>query len=221
MRKCIAYLIIIPLTLSAFAQPAVTTRAQPPWRVWKPIGLAGVSAPIVRYYGNMLYAGTANGLYRRQVGAAHAQAPWEQIGLAGVDVDDVYIRPAAPVVTPTIYTLLRNNPNGRAVAWSSDLTNWSYDDGSLVRLSPYFTDALIGNPGDVQTLFALLRGSDGNVHLFRSQNGGTSWQSAFNFGAGHGNALATVASHPDVLWVGGKGRYSRRGSSNPKTEVPR
>ncbi|MCH8333700.1 hypothetical protein IIC65_07180 [Candidatus Sumerlaeota bacterium] len=163
---------------------------------WSFMGLDGASVNSLKQVGRVLFAGTLDGIFRKDV---TSDADWTRLGLEGIRVSDIYID---PVTSDTMYCAIdiRNLPDVPApvtVYKTTDGgTTWHAADGGLPTKRVITIEGRSDNP---QVLYCNVVDSP-NTFLYRSENGGSSWIPIFD-STDVLTAVAISQSDPGVLYA--------------------
>ena len=187
------------------------------------IGLDEMHVESMATTSKFLYAGTTDGIYRLDLSVEmhNNEFVWEFLGFEGELVNSIYIDPAFPkIIHVGLYvngpinsygephSLYKSNNGGET---------WKPIDEGIERVEPtgfgtediYIPNTrlticcITGEPGDPQILYAT-----SFACIFKSTNGGYSWNLIWGDPCLNGNGIHTLIIdplNPECLWAGGEG----------------
>ena len=168
---------------------------------WMPIGLEGTWIISLDQAGSVLFAGTEDGIFHKDL---TSDADWTRLGLAGIRVSDIYID---LMTSGTMYCAIDildfpgDLPTVSVYKTTDGGTTWNPADNGLPTER---INTIEGRPDNPRVLYATVAvdASSTSTPLFRSEDGGASWTAI----PGLTGKLTTVAisqSDPTVLYANG------------------
>jgi len=225
-----ALTIIILISLSSTGNATVSVRANDHIycvdNVWNaeftPLGLEGMHVESLATTAKYIYAGTTEGLYRKDISqdTQHKDCIWEFLGFEGETVNSLYIDPMYPsIIHVGLYINCPINSNGEPHSLFKSINEgqtWKPIDEGIQRVEQYsFLDEDIYIP-DTRLPICCVTAEPGNPkHLyatsysciFKSTNGGGTWNIIWGDPCALGNGIHTLIIDPNNvnnIWAGGE-----------------
>ncbi|HEX9916847.1 MAG TPA: hypothetical protein VGB16_03840 [candidate division Zixibacteria bacterium] len=169
---------------------------------WKCLGLGGRWIHKLRLKGNVLYAGTDDGVYRKDI--TSPDTIWTPIGLQGkhavallvVHPDTILASVVITEVGSDTLSLFRTTDGG---------TDWQAFQNGFGGGGSHQVMALAKFPGQSDTLFAT-----GACVVAKSTDGGSSWRrvwGGWHYGGVATHFITVDSASPNTVWAGGESGF--------------
>ncbi|HUT25106.1 MAG TPA: DUF4214 domain-containing protein, partial [Sumerlaeia bacterium] len=184
--------------------PTATPTPTPPYPIgedgWTTFGLQETSVGFLIQSGDLLYAGTYKGVFRRDLASDDGWTSW---GLQGKRVADIYVDPVSSATLYAAIKLPRDSyapPDEVTLYKSTDGgATWLPSDNGMHGWSVY---AVEGRPDDPSVLYAATA-----WEVLLTDNAGTTWSAVYQMGTSRIDEIAIDPTTPDTIYVGGQSGF--------------